>query len=263
MRDEGRNADAEQFYRGAVEADKNYVDAWYGLGSSLQRQGKFPEAAVALERAMELKPNRADIVCDLAMCRMSMEDGAGALALMLKAVALDPNLAMAQGNLGAVHLRAGRLLEAEKATRHAMELAPNEPRWVSNLAVLAKDLGRFDEAEALFRRALSMRPGYALAHANLLFCVNYHPTKTAEEIFAEYRRFDEAHAKPLMPKTVSHANDPSPDRKLRVGYLSPDFREHAARHFLEPLLQHYDRSSTMTGARSSSSATPRCPSPTP
>ncbi len=71
---------------------------------------------------------------------------------------------------------------------------------------------------------------------------NYHPHKSAEEIFAEYRRFDEAHAKPLMPAKVEHANDPSSDRKLRVGYLSPDFREHAARHFLEPLLQHYDRS---------------------
>ena len=72
--------------------------------------------------------------------------------------------------------------------------------------------------------------------------MNYHPHKTAAEIFAEYGRFDEAHAKPLLPKTVVHANDPAPDRKLRVGYLSPDFREHAARHFLEPLLAHYDRS---------------------
>src|SRR5262249_21922687 len=118
----------------------------------------------------------------------------------------------------------------------------NEGRWVSNLAVIAKDLCKFDEAEGLFRRALAMRAGYTLAHSNLLFCLNYHPWRSAEDIFAEYRHFDEALAKPVMPKEVVHANDPSPDRKLRVGYLSPDFREHAARHFLAPLLAHYDKS---------------------
>ncbi len=77
------------------------------------------------------------------MCRMAQEDGAGALALMLKAVAIDPNLATAQGNLGAVHLRAGRLVDAERATRHAMELAPDEARWVSNPCRPRKGPGPF------------------------------------------------------------------------------------------------------------------------
>ncbi len=71
--------------------------------------------------------------------------------------------------------------------------------------------------------------------------MNYHPEKTADEILAEYRRFDAAHARPHLPAKLAFANDPTPGRKLRVGYLSPDFREHAARHFIEPLLAHYDR----------------------
>jgi predicted O-linked N-acetylglucosamine transferase (SPINDLY family) len=242
LRDEGRNPEAEQCYLRAVEANKTYTDAWHGLGTALQRQGKLDEASAALERALALRPDKADVICDLAMCKLAQDEGSAALSLMQKAVALDPDLATGWGNLGAVHLRAGKLVDAERTTRRAMELMPQEARWVSNLAVVAKDLGRFDEAEILFRRALALRPGYSLAHANLLFCMNYHPHKTAPEIFAEYRRFDEAHAKSLMPKTVVHANDPSPDRKLRVGYMSPDFREHAARHFLEPLLAHYDRS---------------------
>ena len=135
----------------------------------------------------------------------------------------------------------GQPIAAAELYAKAKDLLVKNWRALGNMALLEEDLGRFDEAMALLRRALALKPDYSLAHANLLFCVNYHPEKAAEEILAEYRRFDAAHARPHLPAKLAFANDPTPGRKLRVGYLSPDFREHAARHFIEPLLAHYDR----------------------
>ncbi|WBT38303.1 O-linked N-acetylglucosamine transferase, SPINDLY family protein [Hyphomicrobium sp. DMF-1] len=240
-RDAGQFVAAEASYRNAVASNPSYAEAWHGLGVALQRQNKPAEAEKALERAAELRPDRADILSDLAATAMALQKFNEASALLDKAVATDPNSAIAFGNLGALKLRIGHMVAAGNATARAMELAPNEQRWVSNLGVIRKDLSLYSESESLFRRALSLKPDYALAHANLLFCLNYHPDRSAEEIFAEYERFDAAHARPHRPAEVSFANDRSPDRKLRVGFLSPDFREHAARHFLDPLLRHLDR----------------------
>jgi predicted O-linked N-acetylglucosamine transferase (SPINDLY family) len=75
----------------------------------------------------------------------------------------------------------------------------------------------------------------------MLFALNYHPDKSAAEIFDVYREFDRRFTLPMRDKTVGHANDRSTARRLKVGYLSPDFRRHAARHFLEPLFEHHDK----------------------
>ena len=92
------------------------------------------------------------------------------------------------------------------------------------------------------RHALALRPDFALPHSNILFCLNYRPELSAEDIFAEYRCWDRQHALPLLPAHPSFELDRSPERRLRIGYVSPDFRQHAVALFAEPLLAAHDRS---------------------
>ncbi len=76
----------------------------------------------------------------------------------------------------------------------------------------------------------------------MLFPLNYHPDLGADEIFAAYRAYDAHLGLPLRAGWRAHDNDRNATRRLRVGYVSPDFYEHAVRFFLEPLLAHHDRS---------------------
>ena len=80
-----------------------------------------------------------------------------------------------------------------------------------------------------------------MAHSNLLFCLNYSPDRSADSIFAEYRLWDAAHARPLAPANPAFDLDRDPDRRLRVGYVSADFRHHAASFFVGPWLTAHDR----------------------
>jgi predicted O-linked N-acetylglucosamine transferase (SPINDLY family) len=131
--------------------------------------------------------------------------------------------------------------EAERQFRQALELNPDFASAHNNLGCSLQDQGRHEESEASFRRALELRRAFGTS-ANLLFGLNYHPDKSAEDIYAAYGEFEEALAKPLYGAWRAHGNDRNVERRLKVGYVSPDFRRHSTRHFLLPLLAHHDRS---------------------
>ena len=134
------------------------------------------------------------------------------------------------------------LSPAESASRAAIALAPDQHRWLTNLGVALFSQGRHAEAEECYRKALTMQPDYASGHGNLLFALNYRPDATAEAIFAEYQDWDRRHAKHLASDIPPFALDRTPGRRLRIGYVSADFRQHAVAMFAEPLLAAHDRS---------------------
>ncbi len=239
--DRGELATAETQFRQALHLNGDHPEAWRSLGMVLQRTGRLEEAVHAFQRLLALVPGHARGLNDLGCCLMALERYDEGLAALVEANTRHPTYADSYGNLGALLLRAGCPFAAMLASEKALELDPGQHRWVSNLATALKDLGQFDAAEAMFRHALSLRPDYVLGHSNLLFCLNYHPDKPAQEIVAEYRRWDEAHAKPLLPADLAFDNDRDPERRLRVGLVSPDFREHSARHFILPLMEGLDR----------------------
>jgi predicted O-linked N-acetylglucosamine transferase (SPINDLY family) len=88
-----------------------------------------------------------------------------------------------------------------------------------------------------------MEPDFAEAHSNLIYTQMFAPDSTAQTIYDAHRRWNMCHAAPLAKCIQSHLNDPDPDRPLRVGYASPDFRSHPVGRFLLPLLQAHDRQS--------------------
>ena len=101
---------------------------------------------------------------------------------------------------------------------------------------------RHAETEQCYREALALRPDYPSGHGNLLFALNYRDDLTAEAIFAEYRRWDAQHARRAgAGRCRRFALDRTPGRRLRLGYVSPDFRQHAVALFAEPLLAAHDR----------------------
>ncbi len=97
-----------------------------------------------------------------------------------------------------------------------------------------------DEAIASLRRAVDLSPENQQIHSNLLLILNYHPDYDRAGLFKEARLWAKKFGPPLIPPSGSFLNDPAPDRCLRVGYVSSDFRAHAAAFFLTPLFKSHD-----------------------
>ncbi len=206
LRSQGRFADAIASYRRAIALRPGYVEAHNNLGAVFKDQGKFGEAAVCYRTALRYHPGYAE----------------------------------AHNNLGGVCWEQGDLDQALSCFQRALELKPDYAEAHYNLGVLLKDTGQAAQAIACYRRALQLRPNFVSCQSNLVYLLHFCPGYDAQTIYEEHCRWDRQYAAPLAASTHPHANGRSPERRLRVGYVSPDFRVHCQSFFTVPLLSSHN-----------------------
>src|SRR5437660_704893 len=140
-------------------------------------------------------------------------------------LAAQPNLAEAHSNLGNALAAQGKLGEAVAAHREAISIKPDYAEAHSNLGDALTTQGKLDEAIAAYRQAISIKPDYAKAFSSLLLGLNYDDRSTNDQLFAAHREWDERYGQ-RAPRFTVYPNDRDPARRLRIGYFSPDFRQH-------------------------------------
>lgn len=180
------------------------------------------------------------IVFDLAevLSKVGREDRAEQCYLKLLEAGPDPAV---YNKLGCLCLSLGRLFESVQYQQKAAELRPESPELLANLARAHMETGDVHHGIEMLRKAVDMMPTNAQAHSNLLFRLHQLPQMDPQMLWHEHRRWGQTHA-PATLARKAHENIPDPDRKLHVGYISPDFRRHSVAYFLECLLDGHDRS---------------------
>ncbi len=242
-RELGRAAEAVAAYRQAVALKPKFADAHYNLGNALRELGEVNEAIAAYRQVAALQPDDAEALNNLGIALEGVGNLGEALTVYRRALALGPQRAELHYNLGNVYRELGRLGEAMAAYRRALTLRPELVAAQYNLGNTLRDAGAVAEAIAAYRQALTLKPDYRKAHSDLLLCLHYDADTTPELLFAEHRRWAERHATARMENQRAHDNDPTRGRRLRIGYVSPDFRTHSVAFFVEPILREHDRES--------------------
>jgi protein O-GlcNAc transferase len=274
LKDRGQHDEAIAAFRKAIALRPAYVEAHSNLGNALRDAGQFDEAIAAFRRTIALSPNYAEVHGNLGVALIDSGQLDEAIAEFRRTIALNPNLIEAHMNLGNALKDKGQLDEAIAVFRQAITLRPTFPQAHNNLGNALKDAGQpdaaitayqqaialdpnlpethnnlgnaltskgqLDEAIAACRRAIALRPSYCEAHSNLILALHYHPAYDAHALAEEHHRWNREHAEPLRPFLRPHENNRDGDRRLRIGYISPDFRDHAVGRFLLPLLRHHD-----------------------
>lgn len=164
---DGRLADAERDYRAAIEADPVHTDALHLLGVLRHQQGRHEEAADLVSRAVALRPNDAALQLNLGNALKALGRLDGAIERFRNALSLAPEFPLAHYNLGNAYAQAGRHEDAVDAFEKSLRLQPNDASTFNNLGNALHALGRGEEAIAAFSHALALRPGHAGAHNNL------------------------------------------------------------------------------------------------
>jgi len=241
LQEMGQLDEAIDAYRQAIRLKPDLAGAFSNLGNALSARGQLEEAVACYRQAIRLKPDLAEAHTNLGNALSDMGRLDEAIASYRQAIAFKPDYADAHYNLGIALLGKGQIDEAIVACRDAIRLKPGFAEAHCNLGIALKGIGQLDGAIASYRQAMRLKPDYALPHSNLLFTLPFHPGYDAGMIYEENRRWDHQFAEPLKKFIQPHANDRNPDRRLRIGYVSPDFREHCQAMFTIPLLSNHDR----------------------
>jgi predicted O-linked N-acetylglucosamine transferase (SPINDLY family) len=234
----GRRAEAEDAFRRAAGLRPDFAPARGGLGDALLRGGRPGEAAAAYREAARLAPADPGVRVRLGEALLAAGRAAEAVAACQAALRLRLDDAEGHNGLGNAWQALGRLDDAAVCYREAARLRPGWSVPVYNLGVALQGQGRLAEARACYAEALRLDPSDRVAHSTAVGSLLYDPDADGAALLAAHRGWAARHAPPADP--APHANDPDPERRLRVGYVSPDFRSHALAFFLGPVLARHD-----------------------
>lgn len=271
----GRLDEAEHGYRQALALKPDYAGAHNNLGNLLNELGNLEEAERSYRHALALNPEFALAHNNLGNVLNELGNLGEAERSYRRALALKPDIAETHSNLGSVLEKLGRLKEAERSFRQALELKPDYAAAFSNLGTTLKVLGRVEEAEWSYRQALALKPDDADAlsqwvHQSQHLCawselegrretLREHvtrrspgkispfaflslPTTTAIEQRDCARQYAETAYRHFLSRPALCSSIASPDQaKLRIGYLSADYREHATSYLLVEIIERHDR----------------------
>ncbi len=235
----GRVDDAIGFFRQAAALDPGSYEAWYNLGLLLRDKSMLPDARAALERAVAVRPDSVLAITALAFVCISLKDRIAARPLLEKAADLDPNMPERWANLGNLLSEMRDFERARAALERALRLAPHHMQARYNLATLDYKVGDVEAASQAFDAIVAENDDEE-AFPSLQRRYFPHISNAAFDGL-ELRAMGEAiSAKLQRPPQLLFAPRPR-GAKLRVGFLSADFRRHSCAYFLRPLFENFDR----------------------
>lgn len=272
---QGRHEEAVRYIEKSLVSSPNNEKALNNLGITLRRLYRHREALSCFEQAAALNPASPEVLNNLANTFRKLGETGKALTSYQRAVSLNPGFAQAHNNLGNILRQLGRfdkalvsyktagdlkpddagilnnigitlqlqgrLSHALTSFKHALEIAPNYPEGHNNLGNLLMEKGMVEEASGCYKKAISIRPDFSVAHSNLLLSMNYSSKAGSHEIFDAHKKWAAQHV--AESHTVNWGQDCDTDKKqrLRIGYVSPDFRRHPVSCFIEPILANHNQ----------------------
>ena len=226
----------------AVELAPEDGSAYAMLGEVLLRMGRAADALPQLDRALEHEPDlvSAQLFRSIALDHLNWRDAAVDQARRI--LDAHPDDLEVSGWLGQLLFRGGQHAAAAEQFRRVLDRSPDDPVALTGMAMLAGAQGRPGEAWTLYERAFAARTDDPVIIATALMAANAHPGLSAERVFGLHQEWARRLVRRLpQPPFDRWANDPNPDRRLRVGYLSADFRAHSVAYFMQPLVAAHDR----------------------
>jgi len=210
------------------------------LAEVLWRTGQHDRAQAQLLRALELTPGDVESYRLLGNGLASeLRFGAGEERWQ-RLVAECPDDVVALVNLGAAAQRMGRPSDAVVLQRRALALRPDLVEPYINLAAALCDQGSLEEARSAHREVLKLEPRRWAVRSNLLLNAHFDPGASPDELLAQHRDFGRALCEWVGPVRSGFEQSSDPERRLRIGYVSPDFNDHPVSYFIEPVLAQHD-----------------------
>jgi predicted O-linked N-acetylglucosamine transferase (SPINDLY family) len=226
---------------GAVQLDPGLSDVHYNLGKAYQELGRLDEAAVCYRRTLDLQPGYRKALLNLAVVLKNLGQTELAIALCQRLLKLDAGDHNARIVMGNAYMETGQLESAVGCYRNVLEdqSSPYLPEALNNLGIALTGLGLHVDAIACYQQALQIKPEFFEAQSNLLYARNLIAEQPVEEMLEDARHFGQLVAARAQPYS-NWKVQPLADKRLRIGLVTGDLRNHPVGYFLETVLAALD-----------------------
>lgn len=275
-----RHVEAETSARRALDFAPERPESWFNLGISLTGQQRWEEAAESFDavaryrspQVVELKaageawfaanrypealarfdealrilteetplPERLSIVLAKGRTLSRWQRYAEATGCLREALRMGPDSEEVLTELGVAYKQMGLFDDARNCFERVIVLRPNSSGGHNNLGIVEQSRGQHDTAIGHYRDSLTLDPQLEPVWTNLSNCMTYSSAYGPSDVLKTLKEYDELLAKPLASNEF-YANDRNPIRRLKLGYVSPDFRKHAVAYFALPLIEGHLR----------------------
>ena len=277
---QGKTEAALEAYQKAIELKPDFALAHLNLGKLYSQQGEWQAAESALQAVIRLQPDSVEAYQTLAHLHEQQDNISKAIATWETALNTQPQLIEAWNNLGCLWMNQGEMGKAQGCFEKVIALNPDFPQIHRNLGEVLKKQGKFSEALSCYSRALENNPKdtevfYQREHLRLILCDWQGYEQRMETLQHRLQQHLQAETSvPLSPLSINcfrvpidnhqavtrhwgksvarsiepikphcqFAPPPPPAPKLRLGYLSADFRQHAVGTLIHQLFQYHDSS---------------------
>lgn len=227
-------------FREVIRLEPENAEAYFRLGTLFSESGKFEDSIFCYKRSFELKPDDVRVVNNLTDIYNRLKRFDEAEAMAKKTLELAPDLFEAHGNLGNVYKNQGNYEKAEFHFKEALRSKSDDPKLLYHLGATLLFSNRAKEAAEHLKRSMEIDPQFHFSHSSYVYALNYFEEPTKKEIFEAHCVWDKQQGKGIKDNTWNWV-ERNPDKKIRVGFVSPDFRAHVVALFIQQLFKHYDR----------------------
>lgn len=236
----GRKDEAIQILSKAILNDPKNAQAHKNMGQLLRYKGRYDEALVFLGEAVSLDESYGDAYEELSNVLSDLGFKEEAINSLEKSVQAKPDSEALHIRLGDLYTKAGLLQDAVDIYSKGLELNPENPVIHNNLGLVYLRQGRISEAITSHRQAFWQKPDKSMYHSNLLLTLNYLEGIDKKAVYNIHLDWERIQTKGIIPYENNHI---SLSERIKIGYVSPDFRKHSVSYFVEPLLAHHNTTS--------------------
>ena len=228
---------AENLYKKVLKINPNHFESVFLLGSLYAQSNNFDRAKQLLYKAIQINPNFADAHNNLANVLKELKEPKKAIACYEKAIKINPNFADAHYNLGNALKLLDEYKKAKSCYEKAIQINPNFADAYNNLGTVFRVLREFEKAITCYEKAIYLKPDHGYAHSNKLFSSLYSEKIDPKNYLSQAKKFRSS-LKPINDNLLVKYQFKTKPKKLRIGFVSGDFREHPVGFFLLDTLNH-------------------------
>lgn len=236
----GRAGDAEVAYNASIELDPDYAEGHMNLGNLCLEAGAFTRAEKAYREALRCREDWTEARFGLGCALRGAGRADEAVSAFQSVLQRSPGHDKSAAALAALLVDQGRTADATALLLASLQHDPGSSALNIALSGLERNHGECESALGRLRIALDADPGNKILASSYLFGLNFLPGISSEEVLREHLRLAPRFSGGVV--SAPRAGSGGAGKRLKVGYVSPDFRRHSVSCFFEPVLRHHDRS---------------------